>query len=85
MPWLFLLSGLCLLAVGVTTRSVTLAAVSLVAAVVLLLLWVLGLVARRVGSQTRDTTMMLSPEELRRLRKHADKRTTDNDASPDPP
>ena len=39
---------------------------------VLLGIWLLGLLAQRVGNQTRDDSMMLDPQELRRLRELAE-------------
>jgi hypothetical protein len=34
----------------------------------------MGLLAQRVGSQTRDDSLMLDPQELRRLREQAEAR-----------
>ena len=43
-------------------------------ALVLLLIWVMGLLAQRVGSQARNDAMMIDPQELRRLREQAEAR-----------
>jgi hypothetical protein len=74
MPWLFLLLALAAFAVAFTTTSMPLTVVCLLAALGLLVAWVMGLLAQRVGSQTRDDSLMLDPQELRRLREQAEAR-----------
>ena len=74
MPWLFLLLALLAFALAFSTSSVALAAFSLLASLALLVAWVLGLLAQRVGNQSRDDTLMLDPQELRRLREQAQAR-----------
>lgn len=74
MPWLFLLLAIAAFAIAMTTGSVALAVVCLLAALVLLVIWVLSLVAQRVGNQSRDDAMMIDPQELRRLREQAEAR-----------
>lgn len=74
MPWLFLLLALAAFAVAFNTSSMALAVVCLLAALGLLVAWVMGLLAQRVGSQTRDDSLMLDPQELRRLREQAEAR-----------
>jgi len=58
--------------------------VCLLAAFALILGWALALLGRRVESRSRDESMMLDPDELRRLREQADARrvaaSTQNDA-----
>lgn len=71
MPWVFLLLALGAFAVAFTTTSVALVGLSLVAALVLLVLWVLGLLARRVDDRARDDTLLIDPQELRRMREAA--------------
>ena len=56
------------------TTSIALAALCLLAALGLLLAWVLGLLAQRVGSRSRDDSALLDPAELRRLREQAEAR-----------
>jgi hypothetical protein len=82
MPWLFLLLGIAAFALAFVTTSVALAALSLLAALVLLGLWVMGLLAQRVGNQSRDDTLMLDPQELRRLREQAQARQAAAQAEP---
>lgn len=74
MPWLFLLLALAAFAVAFNTTSMALAVLCLLAALGLLVAWVMGLLAQRVGSQTRDDSLMLDPQELRRLREQAEAR-----------
>jgi hypothetical protein len=74
MPWLFLLLALAAFAVAFTTSSMPLTVVCLLAALGLLVAWVMGLLAQRVGSQSRDDSLMLDPQELRRLREQAEAR-----------
>jgi hypothetical protein len=89
MPWLFLLLALAAFAVAFTTTSMPLTVVCLLAALGLLVAWVMGLLAQRVGSQTRDDSLMLDPQELRRLREQADARraaaASTSSASPSEP
>jgi hypothetical protein len=46
----------------------------LLAALGLLLAWMLSMLAQRVGSRSRDESLMLDPQELRRLREQAQAR-----------
>jgi membrane glycosyltransferase len=74
MHWLYLLLALAALAVAFKTPSVGVLAISLLAALGLVLAFVLSLLAQRVGSRSRDEALMLDPEELRRLREQAEAR-----------
>ena len=74
MHWLLLLLAVGALAVALKTSSVGLMAVCLLAALVLLVLWVLGWYSARVGSRSRDEMSMIDPTELRRLREQAEAR-----------
>ena len=62
-----------------------LAAAILLAALGLLLAWVLGLMAQRVGSRSRDDSALLDPAELRRLREQAQARRAGTAADVAPP
>lgn len=70
MPWLWLLLGLAMLALGITAESVAFAAIGLFGAIVLLLSWVVGLIAQRVNGQAQDIVSTIDVHELRQLRKH---------------
>jgi membrane protein implicated in regulation of membrane protease activity len=74
MPWLFLALALAAFAAAFSTTSVALAALCLLLALVLLVAWVMGLLARRVDSRSRDEAVMIDPQELRRLREQAEAR-----------
>lgn len=81
MPWLFLLLAIAAFAIAMMTTSVALSVICVIAALVLMLIWVLGLLAQRVGGSTRDETMMIDPQELRRLREQAQARPPVGDDS----
>lgn len=86
MPWLFLLLAIAAFALAFVTSSVALVALFLLAALVLLVLWVMGLLAQRVGDQARDEALLLDPQELRRLREQAEARRAGTaTAAGDPP
>ena len=74
MPWLFLILAVAALAVAFKTTSVALLMICLLVAFALVVAWVLTLLGRRVDSRSRDESMMLDPDELRRLREQADAR-----------
>ena len=74
MHWLLLLLAIGALAVAIKTTSMGLMVVCLLAALVLIVLWVLGLYSARVGARSRDETAMIDPAELRRLREQAEAR-----------
>ncbi|KPN16943.1 hypothetical protein [Luteimonas terrae] len=74
MPWLFLLLALGAVVIAFTTTSVPLAAIALLLSLVFVVIGVMGLLAQRVGSQSRSEAMMVDPVELRRLREQADAR-----------
>ena len=71
LPWLYLLLALAALAVAFKTSSIALAVLCLLAALALSVAWLLGVLAQRVGSRSRDQQMMIDPQELRRLREQA--------------
>ena len=85
MSWVFLLLAIAAFVVAFKTTSIALAALCLLAALGLLLAWVLGLMAQRVGSRSRDDSALLDPAELRRLREQAEARraAAASDAPPD--
>jgi hypothetical protein len=74
MPWVYLLLALMALAIPFKTSSVAVAVICILAALVLLLLWVLGLLSSRIGARSRDESAMLDPRELQRLREQAEAR-----------
>lgn len=84
MPWLFLLVALAAFAVAFKATSVALAFLCLLVALGAMVAWVMGLFASRVGSRSRDESMMLNPDELRRMREQAEARRVAAQ-TPEPP
>ena len=84
MPWLFLLLAIAAFAIAMTTMSIAIAVTCILGALVLLVIWVMGLLAQRVGSQARDDAMMIDPQELRRLRELAEARRVRRPTAPRP-
>jgi hypothetical protein len=74
MPWVYLLLGLGALALALVSKSTVLTMLALLAALVLFLFWVLGLLASRVEAGSRDASMIVDPIELKRLREQAEAR-----------
>ncbi|HLT43083.1 MAG TPA: hypothetical protein VK000_00315 [Luteimonas sp.] len=84
MPWLFLLLAVAALAIAFLTSSMAIVVISLVAALALLGLWILGLLAQRIDNRSRDDTQMLDPRELQRMREIAEARRTEASAGTAP-
>lgn len=74
MPWLYFSLALVALAVAFRTTSIALLVVCLLTALPLILTGVIRLFAQRMDHRSRDESLMLDPEELRRLREQADAR-----------
>ena len=74
MHWLWLALAIGALAVATKTASALLMGICLVAALVLILMWILGLYSARAGARSRDESAMIDPVELRRLREQAEAR-----------
>jgi hypothetical protein len=74
MHWLLLLLALAALGVAFKTTSVAVLVICLLASLGLSLAWVMKVLALRVDSQSRDTSMILDPLELRRLHEQAEAR-----------
>ena len=82
MPWVFLLLALAAFAIAFKTSSMALAAACLLIALCLLVAWAMGLLAQRVGSRSRDESMLIDPQELRRLREQAEARRAQSSQVP---
>ena len=75
MHWLYLLLALLFLAMAMkSTAPGWLVVVLVLASLGLFLAWMLGWVASRVSTGSRDDINMISPEELRQLREQAEAR-----------
>ena len=68
------------------TASTGLMALCLLAALVLIMLWLAGLYSTRMAGRSRDLSAMIDPTELRRLREQAEARkaAANNPESPAP-
>ncbi len=85
MHWLLLLLGIAALAIALKTPSTAVMALCLLAALVLIVLWMLGWYSTRVASRSRDDAMLLDPAELRRLREQAEARKRVETSTSEPP
>ena len=74
MSWLYLLLAIAALAIAFKTASVGVMVIALLAALGLLLAWLMGLLAARVESRSADPSMIVDPAELVRLREQAEAR-----------
>ena len=77
MHWLFLLLAFAAMVFSFMTTSMAVLSACIVAALVLFLLWILGMYQVHVAGVGRDTAMMVDPAELRRLREQAQARRAD--------
>ncbi|MDQ3040511.1 MAG: hypothetical protein M3R16_12030, partial [Pseudomonadota bacterium] len=66
------------------TSSVALAVICVLVALGSMVAWVMGLFASRVGSRSRDESLMLNPDELRRMREQVEARRVAGQASEPP-
>ncbi|WFC41977.1 hypothetical protein [Pseudoxanthomonas sp. SE1] len=74
MHWLFLLMAVGALYLGFSVTSTPVMVMSLLASLVLFLLWIVSWYARRIGESSQDPSQMIDPAELRRLREVAEAR-----------
>ena len=74
MPWLLFLFAVVALEIAFTTTSVALLSVCLVGALVLALMGVMQLLARRIDRRSGGDGPMLDPLELQQLRAQAEAR-----------
>ncbi len=84
MPWLFLLLAFAALVVAFRTTSLALMVVCLLAALLLLLAWVLGWYGSRLSQQGSGNRPLIDPLELKRLREQAEARKQGNPTPPAP-
>lgn len=85
MHWLFLFLAVAAMALAFLTTSMAVLAGCLLAALVLFIVWVLGLYQARVAGSDRDASLMLDPAELRRLREQAEARKQERGDAGDAP
>lgn len=74
MPWLLFAIAAALLAVALTSTSMAIMVVCMLVSLGLTVFAVMILIADRVGSASRSETLLIDPQELRRLRELAEAR-----------
>lgn len=85
MHWLYLLIALTALVVAMQAASSGLMLLGLLASLVFIVLWLVGLYSARMAGRSRDPSAMIDPAELRRLREQAEARkAANNQDSPAP-
>jgi hypothetical protein len=85
MHWLFLLIAIGAFLVAFTTPSPAVLGISLIVALVLTVLWLMGLLAQRIGNTQSGEVLRLDPEELRRMREIAEARKAQSATGGDAP
>ena len=81
MPWLFFALSAGSMAVAVTSTSMLLMVLCMLASAGLVIAATMILMAERVGSASRDEVMLIDPVELRRLREQAEARRAGSQAA----
>jgi len=74
MPWLFLLIAAALFLVALGSSSVVMVILCLLVSLGLSIVAIMSLLAQRVDNSARSETMLIDPQELRRLREQAEAR-----------
>ncbi|HVK51253.1 MAG TPA: hypothetical protein VM469_05890 [Pseudoxanthomonas sp.] len=86
MHWLYLLLAIGALILSMRTTSLLLMSLCLLASLGLLVAWIMGWYAARMGDRQRDESQMIDPAELRRLREMAEARKrSEQQPPPGPP
>jgi hypothetical protein len=81
MSWLFLLLAALAFLIAFTTHSVAVLTISILVALGFSAAWLMGMMAQRMGDTARSETMIIDPQELRRLREQAEARRTQGSAT----
>ncbi len=84
MSWLFLLLAALAFLIAFTTHSVAVLTISILVALGFSAAWLMGIMAQRMGDTARSETMIIDPQELRRLREQAEARRTQGNAPNNP-
>ena len=85
MHWLYLLLAIGALLLSMRTTSLLLMALCLLTSLGLMVAWIMGWYASRMGDRQRDESQMIDPAELRRLRELAEARKRSEQAPPPGP
>jgi hypothetical protein len=81
MRWLWLVLSVVCLAIAFRTLSVGLAVVCLVAGLGFMLAFALVLASSRIESRGRDASVMMGPEELRKMRENLERKKAEDAAA----
>jgi membrane glycosyltransferase len=72
MPWLLLLIAVGLFLVALSATSMAMVILCVLVSLGLSIFAIMGLLAQRVGNSARSETMLIDPQELRRMREQAE-------------
>lgn len=86
MPWLLLLIAVALFLAALGASSMAVVVLCVLGSLVLSIVAVMSLLAQRVGNSARSETLLIDPQELRRLREQAEaRRAAAGEATQTPP
>ncbi len=86
MPWLLLLIAVALFLAALGASSMAVVVLCVLGSLVLSIVAVMSLLAQRVDNSARSETLLIDPQELRRLREQAEaRRAAAGDAAQTPP
>lgn len=74
MHWLFLVLAAIAMAIALKAASVAVSVLALLAALGLLVAWLIGVLAARIEQRSGAATILVDPAELQRLREQAEAR-----------
>jgi uncharacterized membrane protein YccC len=84
MHWLYLLAAvICFALALIKTLPPLVVLLCLAGALGFVFAWLLGVVSARISSQSRDVTVIMSSDELRRLREQAEARRNAEAGNPE--
>lgn len=84
MPWLLLLIAVALFLAALGASSMTMVVLCVLGSLGLSIVAVMSLLAQRVDNSARSETLLIDPQELRRLREQAEARRAAGEAAPAP-
>ncbi len=86
MPWLLLLIAVALFLAALGASSMAVVVLCVLGSLVLSIVAVMSLLAQRVDNSARSETLLIDPQELRRLREQAEaRRAAAGEAAQTPP
>ncbi len=84
MPWLLLLFAVGLFLLALSAGSMPVVILCVLGSLVLSVVAIMSLLAQRVDNSARSETMLIDPQELRRLRELAEAKRAEAAGSPAP-